>query len=97
MNLRRVTRGMDREGTRLAAELGQRRISVNVVAPGGIETDFGGGILRDHEVQKVVASQTALGRIGLPDDIGGVVSMLLAPESRWITGQRIEVTGGFRL
>lgn len=82
----------------LAHELGSRRISVNVVAPGGIETDFGGGVLRDNAgFNQAIAAQTALGRVGLPDDIGGVVALLLAPESHWITGQRIEVTGGFML
>lgn len=81
----------------MAAELGPRRISVNVIAPGGIETDFGGGAMRDVQLQKFVASETALGRVGVPDDIGGVVAMLLAPETRWLTGQRIEVTGGFKL
>jgi NAD(P)-dependent dehydrogenase (short-subunit alcohol dehydrogenase family) len=82
----------------MAQELGPRRISVNVIAPGGIETDFGGGALRDNaELNKLVASQTALGRVGLPDDIGGAVAMLLAPESHWITGQRIEATGGYML
>ncbi len=81
----------------MARELGPRGISVNVVAPGGIETDFGGGVMRDPELQKFVASQTALGRVGMPDDIGGVVAMLLAPETRWLTGQRLEVTGGFAL
>jgi NAD(P)-dependent dehydrogenase (short-subunit alcohol dehydrogenase family) len=81
----------------MAKELGARRISVNVIAPGGIVTDFGGGIMRDAELQKVVVSQTALGRIGVPDDIGGVVAMLLAPETQWLTGQRLEVTGGFYL
>jgi NAD(P)-dependent dehydrogenase (short-subunit alcohol dehydrogenase family) len=81
----------------MAAELGPRRISVNVIAPGGIETDFGGGAMRDVGLQKFVASETALGRVGVPDDIGGVVAMLLAPETRWLTGQRLEVTGGFKL
>jgi NAD(P)-dependent dehydrogenase (short-subunit alcohol dehydrogenase family) len=81
----------------LARELGPRGIAVNVIAPGGIETDFGGGAMRDPELQKAVAGQTALGRVGVPDDIGGVVAMLLAPENRWITGQRIEVTGGYAL
>jgi NAD(P)-dependent dehydrogenase (short-subunit alcohol dehydrogenase family) len=79
----------------MAKELGPRKISVNVIAPGAIETDFGGGRVRDSaELNKMVASMTALGRVGLPDDIGGAVSMLLAPESAWITGQRIEVSGG---
>ena len=79
----------------MAKELGSRKISVNVIAPGATETDFGGGVVRDNEnLNKMVASQTALGRVGLPDDIGGAVAMLLAPESHWITGQRIEVSGG---
>jgi NAD(P)-dependent dehydrogenase (short-subunit alcohol dehydrogenase family) len=79
----------------LAKELGARRISVNTLAPGAIETDFGGGAVRDNgELNKLVASGIALGRVGLPDDIGGAVAMLLAPESGWINGQRIEVSGG---
>ena len=79
----------------MAKELGPRRISVYVLAPGAIETDFGGGAVRDNaEVNKQIASMTALGRVGLPDDIGGAVAMLLAPESHWITGQRIEASGG---
>ena len=71
--------------------------SLNVVAPGGVVTDFGGGALRDPELQKVVVAETPLGRMGEPEDIAGVVASLLAPETRWITGQRIEVTGGYRL
>lgn len=79
----------------LAKELGARRITVNVIAPGAIETDFGGGAVRDNEnLNKMIASQTALGRVGLPDDIGSAVAMLLSPESHWISGQRIEVSGG---
>ncbi|NUO50378.1 MAG: SDR family oxidoreductase [Polyangiaceae bacterium] len=79
----------------MAKELGARGIAVNTLAPGAIETDFGGGTVRDNpEVNKLIASMTALGRVGLPDDIGGAVAMLLAPESRWISGQRIEVSGG---
>ena len=81
----------------LAVELGPRRIAVNVVAPGGIATDFGGGAMRDPELQKHVAAETPLGRIGQPEDIAGVVASLLSPQTRWITGQRIEVTGGYRL
>ena len=78
-----------------ARELGARKITVNTLAPGAIETDFGGGTVRDNaEVNKLIASMTALGRVGLPDDIGGAVAMLLAPESGWISGQRIEVSGG---
>jgi NAD(P)-dependent dehydrogenase (short-subunit alcohol dehydrogenase family) len=79
----------------LAKELGPRRITVNTVAPGAIETDFGGGAVRDNvELNKMIAGMTALGRVGLPDDIGAAVSLLLAPESHWMTGQRIEVSGG---
>ncbi|MBX3259935.1 MAG: SDR family oxidoreductase [Labilithrix sp.] len=81
----------------LAVELGPRRINVNVVAPGGIVTDFGGGVMRDPGLQKAVGAETPLGRVGGPDDVAGVVALLLAPGSRWVTGQRIEVTGGYRL
>jgi NAD(P)-dependent dehydrogenase (short-subunit alcohol dehydrogenase family) len=79
----------------MAKELGERRITANVVAPGAIATDFSGGIVRDNpELNRMVASMTALGRVGQPDDVGGAVAMLLAPESGWINGQRIEVSGG---
>jgi len=79
----------------LAKELGARKITVNTLAPGAIETDFGGGAVRDNsELNKMVASGIALGRVGLPDDIGGAVALLLSPESGWINGQRIEVSGG---
>jgi NAD(P)-dependent dehydrogenase (short-subunit alcohol dehydrogenase family) len=81
-----------------AKELAARKISVNTFAPGAIATDFRGGAVRDNpEVNKQVASYTALGRVGLPDDIGGAVAMLLAPENHWITGQRIEASGGMLL
>lgn len=82
----------------LAKELGQRQIAVNVVAPGAIETDFGEGVVRDNpEVNSFIASQTALGRVGLPDDIGGAIASLLSEDSRWINAQRIEVSGGMFL
>jgi NAD(P)-dependent dehydrogenase (short-subunit alcohol dehydrogenase family) len=82
----------------LAIELGSRNMAVNVVAPGAIETDFGGGQVRDNkETNQHIASITALGRVGLPDDIGGVVSFLCTDEARWINGQRIEVSGGISL
>ncbi len=78
-----------------AKELGARQIRVNVVAPGAIETDFGGGVVRDNEaLNNMIASVTALGRVGLPDDIGGVVAFLCTPEAGWITGVRLEVSGG---
>jgi NAD(P)-dependent dehydrogenase (short-subunit alcohol dehydrogenase family) len=79
----------------MAKELGSRRIAVNVVAPGAIETDFAGGAVRDNpEMNKYIASQTALGRVGLPDDIGGAISSLLAEDNQWVNAQRIEVSGG---
>jgi len=82
----------------IARELGPRGITANVVAPGAIETDFGGGVVRDNkELNSFVASVTALGRAGLPDDIGGAIASLLADDNRWITGQRIEVSGGMFL
>ena len=81
-----------------AKELGARGIAVNIVAPGAIETDFGGGVVRDNEnINKHVASITALGRVGLPDDIGGVVAFLCTDDARWINAQRIEVSGGMNL
>jgi NAD(P)-dependent dehydrogenase (short-subunit alcohol dehydrogenase family) len=79
----------------LAKELGPRKIRANVVAPGAIETDFGGGRTRDNkEINTHIASLTALGRVGLPDDIGGVVAFLCTEDAYWINGQRIEVSGG---
>lgn len=82
----------------LAKELGPRRITVNILAPGAIETDFGGGAVRDNaEVNRFIASQTALGRAGLPDDVGEAMTLLLSDEAHWITGQRIEVSGGMFL
>lgn len=79
----------------LAKELGPRRIAVNTLAPGAIETDFGGGLVRDNaQFNAAIAEQTALGRVGLPDDIGGAVAALLAPGSGWVNAQRIEVSGG---
>ena len=82
----------------MAKELGPRGIAVNVVAPGAIETDFGGGAVRDNkQLNAMIASQTALGRVGLPDDIGGVIASLLSPENAWINAQRIEVSGGMFL
>lgn len=82
----------------MAKELGPRRIKANTVAPGAIETDFGGGRVRDNkDINAVVAGATALGRVGLPDDIGGVVAFLCTEDAGWINGQRIEVSGGMFL
>ena len=79
----------------LAKELGPRGIAVNVVAPGAIETDFSGGMVRDNpQMNAGIASQTALGRVGVPDDVGGVIASLLSDDNRWVNAQRIEVSGG---
>ena len=82
----------------MAKELGPRGIAVNVVAPGAIETDFSGGMLRDNpDVNKQVAGMTALGRTGLPDDIGSMIASLLSDDNRWVNAQRIEVSGGMSI
>ncbi|MEJ1226358.1 MULTISPECIES: SDR family NAD(P)-dependent oxidoreductase [Pseudomonas] len=79
----------------LARELGSRGIAVNTVAPGAIATDFLGGAVRDMpDLNAQFAGMTALGRVGVPDDIGPMVASLLAEDNRWVTGQRIEVSGG---
>ena len=82
----------------LAKELGPRGITANVVAPGAIQTDFSGGMVRDNaEINKRVADMTALGRAGVADDIGPMIAALLSDENRWVNGQRIEVSGGMAL
>ena len=82
----------------MAKELGPRGIAVNVMAPGAIETDFGGGAVRDNAaLNAFVASNTALGRTGQPDDIGGAIAALLSPGNRWVNAQRIEASGGMFL
>ena len=79
----------------MAKELGSRGIAVNTVAPGAIETDFGGGVVRDNaDLNKMIAGLTALGRVGVPDDIGPMIARLLSEDNRWINAQRIEVSGG---
>lgn len=82
----------------LAKELGARGIAVNTIAPGAIATDFGGGVVRDNaDVNRFLASNTALGRVGQPDDIGDAIAGLLAEGQRWVNAQRIEVSGGMFL
>jgi NAD(P)-dependent dehydrogenase (short-subunit alcohol dehydrogenase family) len=82
----------------MAVELAPRRIAVNVVAPGAIATDFSGGIVRDNpQVNKAVADNTALGRVGLPQDVGPVIAGLLSDEFGWVNAQRIEVAGGIHI
>jgi NAD(P)-dependent dehydrogenase (short-subunit alcohol dehydrogenase family) len=82
----------------LARELGPRGITANVIAPGAIETDFGGGVVRDNEhLNRALASTIPLGRVGLPDDVGSAVAAILSDGGRWMNGQRIEVSGGQNL
>ena len=79
----------------MAKELGGRGIAANTVAPGAIETDFGGGAVRDNpEVNRIFAEMTALGRVGVPEDIGPMIAALLSADNRWVNAQRIEVSGG---
>lgn len=90
-----VKSAVDTYSRYLAKELGGRGISVNTIAPGPIATDFGGGAVRDdQDINAYWANNTALGRVGLPDDIGGAIAALLSPGTGWITGQRIEASGG---
>ena len=82
----------------LAKELGPRGIQANTLAPGAIATDFGGGNTRDNpQVNAMIAGQTALGRVGLADDIGALAAAMLSDDFRWVNGQRIEAAGGFLL
>jgi NAD(P)-dependent dehydrogenase (short-subunit alcohol dehydrogenase family) len=82
----------------MAKELGQRQIAVNTIAPGAIATDFGGGAVRDNsELNQFIASQTALGRVGEPDDIGDSIASSLSEDNRWVNAQRIEISGGMFL
>ena len=82
----------------MAVDLGPRRIAVNVVAPGAIATDFSGGMVRDNpQVNKMVADITALGRVGLPEDVGPVIAALLSDDLGWVNAQRIEVAGGVHI
>ena len=82
----------------LAAELGPRGIRVNVIAPGAVATDFSGGVVRDTPaMQEAIASNTALGRHAVADDIGPVIASILRDDNHWVTGQRIEASGGVHL
>ena len=82
----------------LAKELGPRGITANTLAPGAIATDFGGGNTRDNpQAQAMLSGMTALGRVGLPDDIGALAAAMLSDDFRWVNGQRIEASGGFML
>jgi NAD(P)-dependent dehydrogenase (short-subunit alcohol dehydrogenase family) len=82
----------------MAKELGPRGIAVNVVAPGAIATDFSGGVVRDNpEVNRAISGMTALGRAGVPEDIGPMIASLLSEDNRWVNAQRIEVSGGMSI
>ena len=82
----------------LANELGKRRITANVVAPGATATDFADGATKNNEERrKLTANVTALGRVGEPEDIGGVVAFLCTEEAKWVNAQRIEASGGAKL
>ncbi|HEY3798170.1 MAG TPA: SDR family oxidoreductase [Caulobacteraceae bacterium] len=82
----------------MALDLASRRIAVNVVAPGAIATDFSGGMVRDNPgVNKMIADMTALGRVGLPQDVGPVIAALLSDDMAWVNAQRIEVAGGVHI
>ncbi|HEY0611090.1 MAG TPA: SDR family oxidoreductase [Chitinophaga sp.] len=82
----------------LAKELGSRGITANVVAPGIIKTDFTSEAFNSHEgFEDMIAGHIALGRAGVPEDIGGVIAFLCTEDARWITAQRIEVSGGMLL
>jgi NAD(P)-dependent dehydrogenase (short-subunit alcohol dehydrogenase family) len=82
----------------LAKEYGSRGIRANIVAPGAIMTDFGGGRLRNSpDLQKNISAITALGRPGVAEDIGGVVAFLCTDDARWVNGQRIEASGGMNV
>ncbi len=82
----------------LAKELSSRKIRANVVAPGAVATDFGGGENKENDKKRALISKnTALGRVGEPEDIGGIVAFLCTEDARWINGQRIEASGGIML
>jgi 3-oxoacyl-[acyl-carrier protein] reductase len=81
----------------LAKEIGRKGLTINAVAPGPIDTDMNADWLRQSESQDYISSQTALARVGLPNDVAGVISFLCGSDSRWITGQRLEASGGIHL
>jgi len=81
----------------LAKELGSRQITANVVAPGAIDTDMNAGAMQNPQFVEIISSVTALGRVGVPRDISGVVAFLASEDARWVNGQRIEASGGMFL
>ncbi len=82
----------------IAKEYGNRGIRANVVAPGPVETDFNNAAIRSNpQLKGMLSGMTALGRVGTPDDIGGVVAFLCTDDSKWVNGQRIEVSGGINV
>jgi NAD(P)-dependent dehydrogenase (short-subunit alcohol dehydrogenase family) len=82
----------------VAKEYGFRGIRSNTIAPGGVATDFAGAAIRNNPgLQQMVVAQTPMGRLAEPHDIGGVVALLCSDDARWLTGQRLEATGGYNL
>jgi NAD(P)-dependent dehydrogenase (short-subunit alcohol dehydrogenase family) len=82
----------------VAKEYGPRGIRSNTLAPGGVATDFAGAAIRGNPMlQQMVVAQTAMGRLAEPHDIGGLVTLLCSDDARWLTGQRLEATGGFNI
>ena len=82
----------------VAKEYGSRGIRANTVAPGGIVTDFNNAAIRSNpQAQQWIIAQTPMGRLGEAHDIGGLVALLCSDDTRWLTGQRLEATGGFNL
>jgi NAD(P)-dependent dehydrogenase (short-subunit alcohol dehydrogenase family) len=79
----------------MAKEFGDRRIRANAVSPGAIRTELGGGL--NDEFEAMLAAQTALGRVGEPEDVARVIAMLLSDEGGWINAQTLEVAGGYNI
>ena len=88
--------GLEALSLLLAQQLGERGITVNAVLPGATSTDLNPRA-RDPELSRVIAKSVALGRVGQPEDIADIVAFLASDQGRWITGQRIDATGGQRL
>ncbi len=89
---------VERFMTYLALELGPRGITANAISPGALDTDFNASALQHNpQMRGSISAATAMGRMGIPEDVGGVVAMLCSPAAGWVTGQRLEVSGGMFL
>jgi NAD(P)-dependent dehydrogenase (short-subunit alcohol dehydrogenase family) len=89
--------GVDALARSAALELGPRGIRCNVVAPGVVRTPLMAPFLDRPEISESFTSRTPMGRLGAPDDVADVVTFLVSPAARWITGARIPVDGGLSL